>query len=91
MILSDHEIIRRLRTVRHSSQDERNARRAPSINAIATRAGLTREAVYRIIRTGSLGTKSRAGLSFAFATCELRFGVRLKGASPSAAAVRGLI
>jgi hypothetical protein len=61
--LSDAEILRRLRTIRHSSKHERNARRALSINAVATMTGLTRAALYEVLRTGRLGRLSRPALS----------------------------
>ena len=69
--LSDAEIIRRLRAVRHSSRIKRNARRAPSINALADQAGLTRAMLYEILKTGRLGPKSRKGLTIAFQTCQV--------------------
>jgi hypothetical protein len=63
-MLSDQEILRRLRTIRFSSDTERNARRSPSLNAVITASGLGRTFVYRIIREGKgLGPRSRARLS----------------------------
>ena len=61
--MTDEEIFRRLRTIRHSSKHERNARRALSINAVATMTGLSRVAIYEVLRTGRLGPRSRPALS----------------------------
>jgi Helix-turn-helix len=44
------EIRRRLLLIRHSSQRQRNQRKAVSINGIAVMAGLTPPAVYNIIK-----------------------------------------
>ena len=62
-MLSDQEIIRRLKTIRFSSASERNARRAPSINAIAKQAGLSRKALYEVTTTGRLGSIARGKLT----------------------------
>ena len=48
-MLSDEDILRRLRAIRFSPKTERYARRAASINGIAARAGITREHVHRIV------------------------------------------
>lgn len=89
-MLPDHEIIRRLRSVRHSSQNERNARRAISINGLARQAGLTNAALYEILRTGRLGPRSRQGLTFAFQTYQVKFGVKLGGASAAQSGRHGV-
>lgn len=68
-MLSDDEIMRRLRTIRHSPQALRNARQLPSINDLAKRAGLTRAALYAMLRAGSVG-KSAARLAHALETCQ---------------------
>ena len=62
-MLSDDEIVRRVRAIRFSSTRERNARRAPSINALAKKAGLSRKVVYEITNTGHLGSIARAKLN----------------------------
>lgn len=67
--MTDEEIFRRLRAIRFSPVTERNARRAPSINALAKQAGLSREVVYEVIRTSHLGRNARARLTSAL-TCE---------------------
>jgi hypothetical protein len=61
--LSDIEIVQELKRLRHSSQLERNARRAPSINDLAVRTGITRAWLYEIMRTGRVGRRSRQPLS----------------------------
>jgi hypothetical protein len=61
--MTDEEILRTLRTVRYSSKHERNARRALSINGLATMTGLTRQALYQILWTGHVGSRSRPALS----------------------------
>ena len=62
-MLSDQEIIRRLKAIRFSSTRERNARRAPSINAIGRQAGLSRKVIYEVTNTGRLGSIARAKLA----------------------------
>jgi hypothetical protein len=61
--MTDEEIVRQLKTVKHSSQHERNARRATSINDLAVRTGITRAWLYEIMRTGRVGRRSRQPLS----------------------------
>lgn len=62
-MLSDQEIIRRLRAIKFSPTMDRYARRAPSLSAIIRAADLTKQQVYAIIagREG-LGPKSRSRL-----------------------------
>lgn len=67
-MLSDAEIVRRLKALRYSPQGERYARRAPTLNSVTEASGLTRVHVYNIIRTGSLGAEARLKLNQAF-TC----------------------
>ena len=63
-MLSDTEIMRRLKAVRYSSRLERNARRAISMNGIATKAGISREHLHRIVSgQRSLTAKGRDILS----------------------------
>jgi hypothetical protein len=63
ILLPDDEILRRLRTIRYSSQALRNARRIQSINSLATETGLTRAGLYEVLRTGRLGRRSKPALS----------------------------
>jgi hypothetical protein len=65
-MLSDQEIVRRLKAIRFSTRSERQARRAPSINAIAKQAGLARPYLFEIISTGRLGSTARAKLNRVF-------------------------
>jgi hypothetical protein len=67
-MLTDAEIFRRLRTIKHSSPTERNARRAPSIHGLAQHAGLTTAAIYQVLKKGSLGRVSRPALALALET-----------------------
>jgi hypothetical protein len=62
-LLPDEEILRLLRTIRHSPRSRRNARLIPSINGLATMTGLTRAGLYEVLRTGRLGRRSRPALS----------------------------
>jgi hypothetical protein len=62
-MLSDAEIIRRLRTIRHSPSRERYARRAPSINGIAKAAGISREYLFRLLKGEPIGSPAREKLS----------------------------
>jgi hypothetical protein len=77
-MLSDDEIVRRLREIRFSPSAHRNGRRAASINAAATVAGLSRMQVYRVIHGEPLGARARAGLS-EFLTCHVITGQRSGG------------
>ena len=63
-MLSDNEILRRLRAVRFSSQFERCARRATSLRGIAIESGLTREYLH-LLSAGKrrLGERARVALS----------------------------
>ena len=49
MLLSDHEIIRRLRMIRYSSRHERQARRITSLRSIATASGIQIDYLYRVL------------------------------------------
>jgi hypothetical protein len=46
--MSDEEIVRRLKVIRHSPDSLRNGRKIPSINGIATAVGLSRDYIYKI-------------------------------------------
>jgi hypothetical protein len=61
--LTDAEIIRALRIIRHSSRSQRNGRHIQSINAVAQAAGLSRMQCYRISNGQPIGPKARTGLS----------------------------
>lgn len=63
-MLSDDEILRRLRAIRHSPTRERYARRVVGINTVAVVAGIHRVQVHHIASGASrLGRRSRIGLS----------------------------
>jgi hypothetical protein len=63
-MLSDAEIIRRLRVIRQSLKNERYARRIQSVNAVAVQAGLNRTYVHALIAgTRNLGPQTRGKLS----------------------------
>ena len=63
-MLSDAEIVRRLRAIRLSPASERYARRAPSMNGIAVAAGINRVHVHDIASgKARLGRRSRECLS----------------------------
>jgi hypothetical protein len=47
--LPDDEIIRRLRMIRYSPRAERQARRAPSLRAIAIRSEIQIDYLYRVL------------------------------------------
>jgi hypothetical protein len=61
--LSDEEIVRRLRTIRHSPRQERMGRRVPSLRSIARVSGVSHITIYRIIRTGRISQKVGAVLA----------------------------
>jgi hypothetical protein len=67
-MLSDEEIIRQLKAVRHSDVTERNARRAPSMNAISERVGVSLNYLYRLCKGEPLGRYTRQKLSDFFTT-----------------------
>ena len=48
-MLTDYEIMRRLRMIRYSSRHERQARRAPSLRDIATRSEIQIDYLYRVL------------------------------------------
>ena len=63
-MLSDAEIVRRLRAIRLSPASERYARRAPSMSGIAVAAGINRQHVHDIASgKARLARRSREGLS----------------------------
>ena len=62
-MLSDKEIIQRLKAVRYSSSSERYARRATSINGIAKAAGISREYLFRLLKGEPIGSPAREKLS----------------------------
>jgi DNA-binding phage protein len=47
-MLSDNEILRRLRAIRFSPRSERLARRATSMRGIALEAGIAREHIHKV-------------------------------------------
>jgi hypothetical protein len=65
-MLSDEEILRRLRAIRFSPTHLRNARKAPSMNGLATKVGLTREWLFRLTSGAPIGPETRSKLSAAF-------------------------
>jgi hypothetical protein len=76
-MLSDEEIIRRLKEVRHSSISDRVAGRSTSIAEIARCSGVTNMHIYCIINgTYQIGPKSREGLSRALLECKVEDGER---------------
>jgi len=81
-MLSDAEISRELLRIRYSPSRERYARRAPSVNGIAVQVGITREYLFRLIRTRYIPPNLREKLSDAL-TSERIVGARgdVRGAS----------
>lgn len=66
-MLSDAEILRRLRAIRFSPRAERLARRAVSMRGIALDTGLSREFLHRVAAGQKrLGKASRTALSASF-------------------------
>lgn len=74
-MLSDAEIVRRLSIIRHSSRAARYGGYLPSISGVASRAGITQQAIYQILKTGSLGV-SAARLSAALESYQHGYRVR---------------
>ncbi len=77
-MLSDDEIVRRLRVIRHSPTHYRNGHQAPSINALSALSSLSRKQIYRICQGEPLGPRSRAELSQAL-SCDVMTGARSAG------------
>ena len=78
-MLPDDEILRRIRIIRHSSKHLRNARKAPSINGLATAANIARCHLHDLeAGRRNLGPVSRAALSQAL-TCLPMYGARSSG------------
>jgi len=48
-MLTDYEIMRRLRMIRYSSRHERQARRARSLRSIAAESGIQIDYLYRVL------------------------------------------
>jgi hypothetical protein len=67
-VLSEAEIIRKLSIIRYSPRSSRQNGR-PSISRVARYAGITREAIYLMFKTGSTG-RSQARLRHALEQCE---------------------
>lgn len=66
-MLSDNEILRRLKAIRFSSRTERAARRATSIRGLAIETGLSREFLHRAaMGKKNLGKASKEALSASF-------------------------
>jgi hypothetical protein len=80
-MLSDEEIVRRLRIIRHSPQADRYARRATSMNGIAQAADVAREYLYSIVNGEPFGQRTRLALS-RILTCEDMTRVRTDSLSP---------
>lgn len=80
-MLSQAEVLRRLAAVRYSPRAERNARRIQSINSIAEQTGLTRAALYEMLRTGRMKLRSQALLSDVLETCQAMGSARGEGSS----------
>ena len=62
-ILTDDEIVRRLKLIRYSPAAARLGRKATSINALAKAAGLTREHLHRVANGLPIGPRTRQELS----------------------------
>jgi hypothetical protein len=75
--MTDEEIIRALKAIRHSSISDRVAGRSRSISDVAKASGICNMHIYCIIK-GSyrLGPKSRAALSCALEECKVERGER---------------
>jgi hypothetical protein len=70
-MLTDDEILRRLRTIKATSHLDRCARLSPSLNQIASLSGLTRRHLYYLLDgTRKLGPTARSKLSRSFACAE---------------------
>jgi hypothetical protein len=69
-MLSDQEIVRRLRAIRFSPQGERYAKRALSMNAVVQASGLSIQRLYQIVNAGHFGCVARLKLNEAFKTLD---------------------
>jgi DNA-binding phage protein len=69
-MLSDQEIVRRLKIIRFSPRAEREARRALSMNAIAKQTGLARDTLYAVSTTGRLAPLTKQRLASFFNVSE---------------------
>jgi hypothetical protein len=57
-MLSDDEIFRRIRTIKHSSPNLRYGWHLPSISGVAREAGISKQAIYYMLKSGSLGVSA---------------------------------
>jgi len=81
-MLSDDEITRQIKEVRHSSRTDRNASRILSINHIAQATGLSREIIYQVARGAKLTGRVRQKLA-EFLACQENERVRSTVSSTS--------
>lgn len=58
-MLTDDDIVRAVRSIRYSAKRPRNQRREPSMNGLATAAGLSRKCLYQIARRGTMSPETR--------------------------------
>jgi hypothetical protein len=72
-MLTDAEIVRRLRFIRYSSRADRYGRHIQSINAVALAAGLNRRQLYRVANGEPIGDRARVALSHAL-SCDVLTG-----------------
>jgi hypothetical protein len=75
-MLTKQQILQRLNIVRYSPRNERYGGHIQSISSIAEQAGLTRAALYEMMRTGRMQLRSQALLSDAVQCCQTRRGAR---------------
>jgi hypothetical protein len=70
-MLTDDEILRRLRTIKATSHLDRCARLLPSINQVAAASGVCKQHLYLVINgTAKIGPRSRPKLSKALTGLE---------------------
>ena len=87
--MTDEDLIRQLKAVRHSSRGERSHRRSLTMSGIARETGITRESLHNIASgKTSIGPKTRTALREYFA-CEASGGERRDPRPASTASFSG--
>lgn len=87
-MLSETEIIRQLNIIRYSPMAHRYGWHLPSISGVAREAGITRAAIYAMLKRGSVGL-SQARLSHALQRCQAGWRERSPGRHPMTDAAQG--
>ncbi len=82
-MLTDDEIRRRLREIKHSPRYLRYGRHLPSMNAVCQASGVSRNRVYQIALGSGFTEQTRGALTRALVTCNDLKRARSQSETPS--------